>query len=420
MFLHEFRDFLVAFIFLSYLSTFASAGICTSPLSTPASDAFPMSASDFLRLNTLLTSPDRQKRLQELPNWLAKKPLATAEQLHLQASIQLALAQAQAADNKISAAKKTLEDFPLDDSLSAQAIFLRAQLDISEHPQAAQQWLIKLAQIFPDHILAIDSLFQAAQLEASLENRINFLFKAKQRISTRLSNARYWREKLMKSDYTYPNNIDDLPLEFTQSVEKGLADKVFIQESENLEKITIATRCIEETENNINKSATDDSHLNEIKKADETLSVVIPKINEKISALEIDLNHINVQLKSCKKTNSDCQDIHKEQVLTGQQLTLLRNKIKTLSNQQQLFRTETSLLSDRLKTQYEESKYILNTLKKEKENHESNIRDLLINTISFNIKVWEKKSAEIHYQLALAQEGLLRQQRQQINKPPSS
>lgn len=139
----------------------ATGSVCAATAhATPASDI------DYPAINRALLQPDATLRLQALATEMkrveqSRAPEATLVRHHLT----LALAQAQAGQGMVEAARGNLKRLPVTSPQAPEAILLMAELEVQAgRPKAAVRWLRQLADLYPEEPVTVRALWRAAEL----------------------------------------------------------------------------------------------------------------------------------------------------------------------------------------------------------------------------------------------------------------
>lgn len=190
----------------------AAATGAACPVATSASA--PASDIDYPAINSALLQPDATLRLQALAAELKKVELSRAPEATLvRHRLTLALAQAQARQGMVEAARGNLKRLPVTSPQAPEAILLMAELEVEAgRNKAAVRWLRQLADLYPEEPVAVRALWRAAELNHPHSRQALALWsEAARQADQALARAEDWHARSQQPGFIDTVAGDKLP-----------------------------------------------------------------------------------------------------------------------------------------------------------------------------------------------------------------
>lgn len=362
---------------------------------------------DYPTLNSVLTSPDRDLRLRELPVAMTHlDQQGSAEATAVNAHLRLALAEAQTAAGQNENAITTLKGLSLDSARAPDALLLLAELEVKNgRPEAARKWLRQLAELFPDDELAITALLRSAALSDKKSAQLGFLQEASNLADTGLDQARRWQQHSEEPDFLDAVDTQKLPPALWRLARNTLTDPDFTKADEKQAEARLQLRCLLEQQ---------DAHFQLMQKnplllAD--LASTVTSLDQQLMLARQDLASRErafmesaAAWKTCHSTSADCSALQAERDAQGRALTGWRNRIATLETKRNFLRQEKSSLPARWQQDRIDSADLAGKLISRRSESRIVMQTLLRQALANSLQQWETIAAEAHYRLALAQD----------------
>lgn len=404
------RDLMVTILF-SCTFLFA-ARVTAEPLcSAPSSDSAVITSTiDYNALNQLLTTPNTDSRIQQIPGWIKRiKESSDPEATALLGKLYLALARAQAATHQIDKALATLKKFPLDSVDAPKAVLFTATLEeLKGNTQKALYWYALTAELFPDDVIHAEALSSQAKLENNPEKRIAILKKLISSSERNLEEARHWNAQSQSPDFLENIQTQSPDESLWRHTSSALTNREFESAEKHNEDTWRYLQCLQSEEM---KRQDIYGNVAELSQYSENLIVVIDNalkaLTLKIEDQEKSLHFYNDFLKACKKNHQTCEAEKLKRDTSGRLVTQWHNQLATLEAKKVYLVREYQTIPKRWQQERETALRLAIRLAQQNTESRSTIRTLLRNAINQSMHHWEELTAEAYFALASEQEALL-------------
>lgn len=362
---------------------------------------------NYTALNQLLTSPDSQRRVRELPQWIKQvKQSNVVEQQALYAQLLQALALAQHANGKTVEAIATLKQFPLSDHHAPYTLLLMGTLEASRgNLKNAQLWYLQAADLFPTTRYGIEAMLAAAQLESDTALKQHLLQTAVTNSRQQLQTISQWRDAISNSKQD--DHIDWLQTssELQDIAYNTLTNSAFNQALETDKTSQHLLQCLLDNEMKRQQHEQDNPQL--LQTMADTLiqvKVALRSLREQLALTEQTFEQVAIALKTC---SSECPPLLQQKNRLGQQITGWRNRIRTTQAKADFLEKNYQAIPQRWQKEREQAVRLALALASENTQARHSMQQAMREALEQSQVEWETLSANAYRELAIAQQALL-------------
>lgn len=409
--------------FLSFAFSVGNAGAAESCASLPdaASGVRPVAtamqdAPDYVAINRVLQLTDdveRRARLQaEIAGMTSSKQ---PEAMALVPRLRIALAYSEIRLGNPAAAMAELRQVPLESSQAATALVLLGEVTRqAESAAKAGTWILHAAELYPRQPETIEGLLLAAQWQKSDQQALPFLLRATSLADTQFAAVSALLEQMNSAGF-----IDSLavknpdPLLWSLASE-ALTDPAFTAAHEIHQQSRTFRDCLQDHMGRL--AALQEKNPALIRDLGQTLQqldVLLPAARAELPGIESAFLESARALKHCREQGSDCRLQQAVRDGQGQELTRMRNRLRIMERQHRFLMAEQQRLLDRSQAEQKDMAALGMTLLKRNVESRQIMAAVLQQTLEKSQTRWQDLSARAHFELASAQERLLRQSPQE-------
>lgn len=395
------------------LNTVATAALASTALPPCASTA---STSDdrtaiiaYDPINALLTQPDYHARLQQLPTLIQQLAQQSTEEAQaLVNHLRLALARAHIAKNDFSAAIQSLRDYPLHGIQAAEALFLLAELHtIQQQTPTAQRLFLHIAELFPESPWAVSALLRTAEISPKKEDAITVLHQARELAKQRLSIAQQWQQQSQHPDFLNALANGQLPKDLWHLAQQSLVQAPFTQAEKQQQQTRQLLHCLTE-KNQQRLQQQSPQFLADLLLSTSTLEQQLALARTDLASQTTHFQETATASKACTTRNAHCTTLKQQYIAQGRSLTGWRNRINVLEKKLAYLQQEQRQWQTRNQKLQQAQHQLALQLMQQNSTARQLMQQLLQEHLSSAVAEWETLLAQTHFQLAEAENPLLR------------
>lgn len=393
------------FCLLCLLSPLASSQNVKCDTASPLTETEASHTINYTALNQLLTSPNSQQRVQELPQWIKQvKQSNVAEQQALYAQLLQALALAQHANGKTTEAIATLKQFPLSDHHAPYALLLMGTLEASQgNLKKAQLWYLQAADLFPTNSYGIEAMLAAAQLEENAALKQQLLQTAATHSRQQLQAISQWRDTI--SDSEKYDHIDWLQTssDLQDIAYKAITSRTFNQALEADKTSQHLLQCLLDNETKRQQHEQDNPQLLQTM-ADTLIQVkaALQDLREQLAHTEQVFEQLAAALKTC---TSECAPLLQQRNRLGQKITAWRNRINSTQTKSDFLEKNYQAIPQRWQKEREQAAKLALVLASENTLARHIMQLAMQEALNHSQAEWETLTAKAYRELAMAQQS---------------